>query len=220
MRFSRFHVIFGHVVSHYQWSKICPKLPKFAKIYPKTKLWNTTKNWDLNFFQKYEFVLAEEALEHVSTIRIFNPRFFHMLFLLSKNSLCMWISAYPFVQNDVFLRFHKWIWDFVDMHLTHLGTRIWSPSMHTYSIKWFFWPPKLCCIPWAQGKELLFNFEPYDLANNMEWMCKIWWTFKHTSSYKILRLEVQKKASILHNLPCFQEGLFWGSFGLNAAINV
>jgi hypothetical protein len=27
-------------------------------------------------------------------------------------------------------------------------------------------------------------------------------------SYKILWLEVQKKASIFHNLPCFQEGLF------------
>jgi hypothetical protein len=27
-------------------------------------------------------------------------------------------------------------------------------------------------------------------------------------SYKILQLKVQKKASILHNLPCFQEGLF------------
>jgi hypothetical protein len=31
----------------------------------------------------------EEALEHVSAIRIFNPRIFHMLFLLSKNGLCM-----------------------------------------------------------------------------------------------------------------------------------
>jgi hypothetical protein len=27
-------------------------------------------------------------------------------------------------------------------------------------------------------------------------------------SYKILQLEVPKKAPILHNLPCFQEGLF------------
>jgi hypothetical protein len=27
-------------------------------------------------------------------------------------------------------------------------------------------------------------------------------------SYKILRLEVLKKALILHNLPCFQEGMF------------
>jgi hypothetical protein len=29
------------------------------------------------------------ALEHVSIIRIFNPRIFHMLFLMSKNGLCM-----------------------------------------------------------------------------------------------------------------------------------
>jgi hypothetical protein len=27
-------------------------------------------------------------------------------------------------------------------------------------------------------------------------------------NYKILQFEVQKKTSILHNLPCFQEGLF------------
>jgi hypothetical protein len=35
--------------------------------------------------------------------------------------------------------------------------------------------------------------------------------------YKILQLEVPKKSTILHKLPCFQEGLFWGSFGLNVA---
>ena len=39
-------------------------------------------------------------------------------------------------------------------------------------------------------------------------------------SYKILQLEVRKKASILHNLPCFQNELFWGSFGLNTSIDV
>jgi hypothetical protein len=39
-------------------------------------------------------------------------------------------------------------------------------------------------------------------------------------SYKIFQSKVQKKASILHNLPCFQEGLFLGSFGLNTAIDV
>jgi hypothetical protein len=39
-------------------------------------------------------------------------------------------------------------------------------------------------------------------------------------SYKILWLEVQKKASILHKLPCFQDGLFWGNFGHNMAIDV
>jgi hypothetical protein len=29
------------------------------------------------------------VLEHVSAVRIFNPRIFHMLFLLSKDGLCM-----------------------------------------------------------------------------------------------------------------------------------
>jgi hypothetical protein len=39
-------------------------------------------------------------------------------------------------------------------------------------------------------------------------------------SYKILLLEVLKKALILHNPTCFQEGLFWGNFGFNAALGV
>jgi hypothetical protein len=45
----------------------------FAQIYPKTKLWNTTKNLDFSVFQKKKILCVEEALEHVSTIRIFNP---------------------------------------------------------------------------------------------------------------------------------------------------
>jgi hypothetical protein len=52
----------------------------------------------------------EEALEHVSTIRIFNPRIFHMLILLSKNGLCMWISAYPLVEIDAFLKVPHLMW--------------------------------------------------------------------------------------------------------------
>jgi hypothetical protein len=67
----------------------CPKLPKLAKICPKTKLWNTTKNRDLSDFQKEIFLCVEEELEHVCIIWIFNPRIFHMLFLLLKNGLCM-----------------------------------------------------------------------------------------------------------------------------------
>jgi hypothetical protein len=66
-------------------------LPKTAKICPNMKLWNLDKNRDFSVFQKYKFL----SLEHVSTIWIFNPRICHMLFLLSKTSLCMWISAYP-----------------------------------------------------------------------------------------------------------------------------
>ena len=142
-----------------------------------------------------------------------------MSFSVSKNGLCMWIFAYPFVQNDVFFKvpYILWIWDFVDMYLIILGIRIWSPSIHTYSIKLFFWPPNLCCIPWAHG--ILFYFIP--TLNLM--ILQIVWNEcvilgGHANiqvSYKILWLEVPKKAPILHNLPCFQKGLFWGTFGLN-----
>jgi hypothetical protein len=43
----------------------------------------------------------------------------------------------------------------------------------------------------------------------MGWRSKIWWTCKHTISYKILQLEVLKKALILYNPTRFQDGLFW-----------
>jgi hypothetical protein len=85
-------------------AKSAQNLPKFAKICPKTKLWNTTKNQDFSFFQNQKFLHVEEALGHVFTIWIFNPIIFHMLLLLSKNGLCMWNLAYPIVQNDVFFK--------------------------------------------------------------------------------------------------------------------
>jgi hypothetical protein len=134
----------------------------------------------------------------------------------------MWISAYPYVQNDVFFKvpYVSWIWDFVDVYLIHMGTRIWTLSIHIYFKKWLFWPPKLCFTPWAHGKKLFFS------TLNLMVLQMVWNKCVrfggHISiqvSYKILPLEVQKKASIFHNLPCFQEGLFWGSFGLNVAID-
>jgi hypothetical protein len=64
----------------------CQNVPKCAQrqnfeIPPKIEI--------LVFFKKKKILLVEEALEHVSTIWIFNPRIFHMLFLLSTNGLCM-----------------------------------------------------------------------------------------------------------------------------------
>jgi hypothetical protein len=101
--FLRFQPCFGHALSHCLCGKFCPKLLKFAQICPKVKLWNSTKNRDFRVFQKYKFVQVEEALEHVFAVWIFNPRIFYMSFLLSKNGLCMWISAYPLAENDFFL---------------------------------------------------------------------------------------------------------------------
>jgi hypothetical protein len=106
MEFWRFQPCFGHALSHCQCNKLCPKLSKFAKICLKTKLWNTIKNQDFRFSQKQKFVHVEEALEHVSTIRIFNPRIYHMLFLLSKDGLCMWISAIPPCGNKLIVTGH------------------------------------------------------------------------------------------------------------------
>jgi hypothetical protein len=55
-----------------------------------------------------------------------NIRIFHMLFLLSKASNCMHISAYSLVKIDVFLKVPHFSWahNFVNMYLTHLETRI------------------------------------------------------------------------------------------------
>jgi hypothetical protein len=128
---------------------------------------------------------------------------------MSKSSLCMWISAYPFVQSDFFLKIpHVWeIWDFVDMYLTNLGTRIWSPSIHIYTKKWFFWPSKLCCIYWAEGEKLFSPTLNLMILQTVWNECVKFGGYVNIQvSYKILWLEVPKKASILHNPTCFQEG--------------
>jgi hypothetical protein len=58
-------------------AQICQNLPKdeTLKFRQKSRFW---------YFSKFQRV--EGALEHVSTVRIFNPRIFHMLFLLSKSN--------------------------------------------------------------------------------------------------------------------------------------
>jgi hypothetical protein len=127
------------------------------------------------------------------------------------------------VQNDVFFKvpYVSWIWGFVDMYLAHLETRIWSLTIHTYSIKWFFWPPKLYCTPRAQEIFIFFSILNL-LILQMVWDKCVGFGghINIQVNYKILQLEASKKAQILHNLPCFQEGLFWGNFGLNTAIAV
>jgi hypothetical protein len=67
-------------------------LPKTAKIcqnLPKDETLKFRQKSRFQFFSKEKILCVEEALEHVSTIWFFNPRIFHMLFLLSKNGLFM-----------------------------------------------------------------------------------------------------------------------------------
>jgi hypothetical protein len=132
------------------------------EIPPKLKI--------LVFLIKNKKLWGEGEPKHVSTIWILNTRIFHMPFSLSKNCHYMWNSAYPFVQNDIFLKvpYISWVWDFVEMYLTHLGTKIWSPSIHIYSKEWFF-GPKTLLYPSSTGKKLYFsNIEHYDLAIDKE----------------------------------------------------
>jgi hypothetical protein len=52
----------------------------------------------------------------------------------------MWISTYPLVEIDIFSKVPHllWVWNFVNMDLTHLQIRIRWGSFKIYSKKWFF----------------------------------------------------------------------------------
>jgi hypothetical protein len=51
---------------------------------------------------------------------------------------------------------------------------------HIPTLKNGFFGPQNSAVPLEhREKTFFFNFEPYDLANGMEWMCKIWWTYKY-----------------------------------------
>jgi hypothetical protein len=140
---------------------------------------------------------------------------FHMLFLLSKNGLCMWISAYPLVEIDDFLKVPhlEWVWDFVDMYLTHLETRIWSPTIHNYSKNRFFWTPKDWCSPFVGAKNTFSSTLNVIISQMVRNESVIFGRNIYIEvSYKILWLEVPKLVPILHYPACFQKGLFGGSF--------
>jgi hypothetical protein len=89
----------------------------------------------------------------------------------------------PLCKMTFFLKvpYVSWVWDSVDMYLTHLGTKIWSSSIHIYTKEWFS-GRKTPLYPTDTREKLYFpNFEHYDLAIDKEWVCKIWCTCRHTS---------------------------------------
>jgi hypothetical protein len=144
-----------------KFAQYCPKLPNLPKPAQELLVRETLKclqKFRFFFYYYYFFNYIKEAQEHMPTFWIFVTRISPIDNLMSKNRLCVWISAYPFVQNDdSFKVLHVlWVWDFVDMYITHIGTRIWSPLIHIYSKIWFFWAPKHCWMS-AWLSEQLFN---------------------------------------------------------------
>jgi hypothetical protein len=137
-----------------------------------------------------------------------------MLFLLSRNGLCMWISTYPLVEIDVLLKVPHlmWPWDFVDMYLTHLGIRIWRGSFHIYLRMWFFWTPKDCCPHFAGVKKTFIstlNVMISQMVRNESV------TFgRHINievSYKILRLKIPNWFNFTL-LGLLSKGVVWRQF--------
>jgi hypothetical protein len=196
------------------------KFPQRQFIQETLKFHQKLRFW---FFSKKKLPYVEGAPKHVRTIWIvFSLRIFHMPFSMSKKAFVCEFQHTPLCKMTLFSRFHVlWIWDFFGMYLTHLGTRIWSPSIHTYSKKWLFWPPKLCYTPWAHGKKFFFSTLNLMIVQTVWNECiRFGERINIQVSYKILQSEVPKKSQILHNVLCFQQGLIWGSFGLNVAIDV
>ena len=152
-----------------------------------------------------------------------SKNFPHAIFIVQKRPLYVNFSIplyakWHFFQGSISLMDMRFYW-----HVPNSPRNKNLKSLNPYLLyKMVFLASKTLLYPLSTRERTFFsNFEPYDLANGMEWISKIWWTYiSKQVSYKILQLKVQKKASILLNLPCFQEGLFWGSFGLNVAIDV
>jgi hypothetical protein len=106
--------------------QILPKTAQNCQNLPKDKTLKFHQKSRFYFFSKIKISMYRECTRACFHCLDFQSKNFHMLFLLSKNGLCMWISAYPLMEIDDFLKvLHLvWAWDFVDMYLTHLEIRI------------------------------------------------------------------------------------------------
>jgi hypothetical protein len=123
----------------------------------------------------------------------FSIQKFLICYFYCQNGLCMWISAYPLAENDFFLNVPHllWVWDFEDMYLTHLETRIWRGTFHIYFKKWFFWPSKLCCPLWAKGKKTFLSTLNFTILQTVRNECVRFGGHVYIEvRYKILRLDV------------------------------
>jgi hypothetical protein len=92
------------------WRWICPKLPNFAKICPKTI---SLRNFELPpkteifyLFPKKKLLYVEEVAKHLFTIWIFDATIFDMPFLLSENCLVCEFQYTPLWEIIFFSMFH------------------------------------------------------------------------------------------------------------------
>jgi hypothetical protein len=139
------------------------------------------------------------------TVWIFNTIIFYMSFLLSKNGLCMRISAYPLAENDFFLNVPQLLWVFWGHVPNSLRNKNMERHIPYLLQKCFFWPSKLCCPFRTQGKKKNLSTLNIMILQTVRNECVRFG--RHVDievSYKILQLDVLKETQILHNLSCFK----------------
>jgi hypothetical protein len=74
----------------------CPKLPKFAKICPKMKLWNSAKNRDFEYFPKIKISMCRRGTRACFHRLDFQPKnFSYAIFIFKKRPLYVNFSIPP-----------------------------------------------------------------------------------------------------------------------------
>jgi hypothetical protein len=126
-----------------------------AQICLKTKLWNTTKNWDFSVFQKKNNSMYRRGTSACFYFSDFQSKnFSYAISIVKKRPLYVNFSIPPFgnwwVSQGSTPR--------VDMRFCgHVPNsprnKNLSPSIHTYSKNRFFWTPKDCCPPFAGARK-------------------------------------------------------------------
>ena len=127
-----------------------------------------------------------------------------MLLLLSKTSLCMWISTH-FFQGSICLIDMRCCW--------HVPNSYRNKNLKSFN------PYLLLKLVFLAPRTLLYLQKTFFSTLNLIIFQMVWnecvrfgGHINIKFSNKILQLKIQKKATISHNLPCFQESLFWGNF--------
>jgi hypothetical protein len=144
----------------------------------------------------------------------FSTQEFFICFSCCQNWPLYMNFSIPLVKIDVFLKVPhlSWAWNFVNMYLTHLVTRIQKHSFQIYLKKWFFWIPKHYNPPRAPGGKTISSTLNVMILQMVRNECLRFGVHVGIQvSYKILRLEIPKEVLILYQLHGGQEGLFWGN---------
>jgi hypothetical protein len=113
---------------------------------------------------------VEDAPKHALTVWIFNKTNFCMPFSLSKNGLCMWISAYPLVENNFFSQCSTPLVGIRFCRHKSNPPRDKNKMLHNHAyLKKLFLGLQNFTVPlWHSGNVFFVNFKCYDLANGKE----------------------------------------------------